>query len=37
MYRKAEGVTDHLHRVTVPPIRIIDTEEAIRLKKLASE
>ena len=29
--------TDHLHRVTVPPIRIIDTEEAIRLKKLASE
>ena len=37
MYRKAEGVDEHLHRVDVPPIHIIDTEEALRLKKLASE
>jgi Family of unknown function (DUF6065) len=37
MYRKADGVEEHLQRVNVPPIQIIDTEEALRLKKLASE
>jgi Family of unknown function (DUF6065) len=32
MYRKAEGVDEHFHRVSVPPLRIINTDEAIRLK-----
>jgi hypothetical protein len=32
MYRKAEGVDEHFHRVSVPPFRIIDTDEAVRLK-----
>jgi hypothetical protein len=33
LYRKAEGIEEHLQRVNVPPIRIIATEEAIRLQK----
>jgi Family of unknown function (DUF6065) len=37
LYRKAEGVDDHLHRLNVPPIRVIDTEEALRLKKSAEQ
>jgi hypothetical protein len=37
MYRKAEGIEEHLQRVDVPPIQIIETEEALRLKKLARE
>lgn len=35
LYRKAEGVDEHLQRVSVPPMRIIGTEEALQLKKLA--
>jgi Family of unknown function (DUF6065) len=34
LYRKAEGVEEHFHRASVPPFRIIDTDEAIRLKAL---
>jgi hypothetical protein len=33
MYRKATGIEDHLQRVNVPPIQIIETEEALRMKK----
>ena len=32
MYRTAAGIEDHLQRVNVPPIQIIGTEEALRLK-----
>jgi hypothetical protein len=32
LYRKADGVDEHLHRINVPPLRIIDVDEAIRLK-----
>jgi hypothetical protein len=35
LYRKAEGVDEHFVRVSVPPFRIIDTEEAVRLKASA--
>ena len=37
LYRKADGVEDHLHRINVPPMRIIDTDEAIRLKMAAEQ
>jgi hypothetical protein len=37
LYRKADGVDEHLHRINVPQMRIIDAEEAIRLKKLAEQ
>ena len=37
MYRKAEGVEEHLMRMNVPLIQTIDAEEALRLKTLASE
>jgi len=33
LYRKAEGVDEHVQRISVPTFRSIDTEEAIRLKK----
>jgi hypothetical protein len=33
LYRKAEGVDEHFVRVSVPPLRIIDTEEAVRMKQ----
>jgi Family of unknown function (DUF6065) len=33
LYRKAEGVEEHVQRVGVPAFRSIDTEEAIRLRK----
>ena len=35
LYRKAEGIEEHLQRVDVPAIRIINTDEAIRLKQQA--
>ncbi len=37
MYRKASGVEEHLQQVSVPPIQIIETEEALRLTKMARE
>jgi hypothetical protein len=37
MYRNAEGIEEHLQRVKVPPIQLIETEEAIRLKESARE
>jgi hypothetical protein len=37
MYRTAAGIEEHIQRVNVPPIQIIETEEALRLKKLAVE
>jgi Family of unknown function (DUF6065) len=37
LYRKADGVDEHLHRINVPAMRIIDTDEAIRLKMAAEQ
>jgi hypothetical protein len=37
LYRKAEGIDEHLQRVTVPPFRIIDSDQALRLKMQAVE
>jgi hypothetical protein len=37
LYRKGEGIEEHFHRVTVPPFRIIDADEAIRLKAPGGE
>ena len=37
LYRKAEGIEDHFQRVAVPPFRIIDADEAIRIKKDAAQ
>ena len=37
MYRKAEGIDEHLHRVSVPRFQIIDTEAAARLSKRENE
>ena len=37
LYRKAEGVDEHFVRVSVPPLRIIDTEEAVRMKQTGEQ
>ena len=37
LYRKAEGVEEHFQRVTVPPFRIINSDEALRLRMLTPQ